>query len=975
MKKLLFSLVLTFSLTFIGHTQNECGKCQTDLPDIVVNHSFDGTVYCVHQDVYVYGNVSFVNSEFVIDTDVKITVDNNATLLIRSSHLYSCESMWKGITVKPGGNVIVTGDDKNSSFIEDALVAINFDMENSDHFFDDLLSVDNTIFNKNWISISLSNYSVWYQSTMVYPFSIKNTIFSCRDIPFRPGALVWDNLATVKYPTFSAGTIYPATPNVMSEPYIDESVYSSSNSNAFLKPPHNLGLKKSYAGINLENIGKYDGSFQGILVGTDVGNSENNNANIFDNHINGIYAYNGNLTVYNCTFQKKYPNLSFGAVQSGIYVKGDEIHHNLSVVNPDLMHTPNNAFFDPDYAVRCVNYSNIEVSNADFRSSMDITIFDPANGFNPTASERGVSITSNNYGDKIQIDHNKFYNILFPIIQQADYVFQGQTFIDYNTIGIYPPPAEVDPMYYPANGAVDAGISLNGYSVASTPISSEIQCHNNTISDATNGIGVSALLINKSSIQNNAITLKERIVYDPFGTYIRDGYGILVEGTSTANTYGNIIVNNTVIGDKATATYSVQDTAAIIVKQSDNMAVGCNNVSQAIYGLDFNGSNVPAKVINNIIDPTNSYGFTLDQAGIIGTQGNSTCTSDNDWLFDNGVWATNGNYKTGCFNYSDPVNSKLIVQNTATYNPDGSNAYDLISIPYSSAIGNIITATPLAICPCEEIFGSKGKRYANRVTGKDTSAAERIALGLVSIQSTDAALRLYVMQQQLFTTLKGDTALLNNSGILQNFMAANGNSNFEKLYELGNAVAANDTAKANTIVNTIRSNNQVDDNFKLFYKWLLKNAVAIRSGNTIQLNKNDIYSLSQLCPYKDGTVVYAARGLYNSMVRKHVFFKDACGSQIVLKTSKQKVSYDKVHKISICPNPSSDGSFTIKFNEKIPGHKNILITDIFGRTVFQKAVFKNQFTTIKLKEPSGVYLITITDELTRNRETSQVIIQ
>ena len=79
--------------------------------------------------------------------------------------------------------------------------------------------------------------------------------------------------------------------------------------------------------------------------------------------------------------------------------------------------------------------------------------------------------------------------------------------------------------------------------------------------------------------------------------------------------------------------------------------------------------------------------------------------------------------------------------------------------------------------------------------------------------------------------------------------------------------------------------------------------------------------------------------------------------------------------VTILPNPSSDGSFTIKFNEKIPGHKNILITDIFGRTVFQKDGFKNQLTTIKLKEASGVYLITITDALTKNRETSQLIIQ
>lgn len=61
MKKKLFFLMLTLCASLVCYSQNECGTCQNDLRDLVIDESLDGTVYCVHQDVYIYGNVSFNN--------------------------------------------------------------------------------------------------------------------------------------------------------------------------------------------------------------------------------------------------------------------------------------------------------------------------------------------------------------------------------------------------------------------------------------------------------------------------------------------------------------------------------------------------------------------------------------------------------------------------------------------------------------------------------------------------------------------------------------------------------------------------------------------------------------------------------------------------------------------------------------------------------------------------------------------------
>src|SRR4051812_10841827 len=98
------------------------------------------------------------------------------------------------------------------------------DMQSTTDTYGDLmLSVDNTIFNRNWISISIHDYQPAYDPLSTpYPFSVWNTLFTCRDIRFTPASLVWDDLPTVKYTSVAAGTTFPNTPPVMSEPYIDE---------------------------------------------------------------------------------------------------------------------------------------------------------------------------------------------------------------------------------------------------------------------------------------------------------------------------------------------------------------------------------------------------------------------------------------------------------------------------------------------------------------------------------------------------------------------------------------------------------------------------------------------------------------------------------------------------------------------------------------------------------------------------------
>lgn len=81
-------------------------------------------------------------------------------------------------------------------------------------------------------------------------------------------------------------------------------------------------------------------------------------------------------------------------------------------------------------------------------------------------------------------------------------------------------------------------------------------------------------------------------------------------------------------------------------------------------------------------------------------------------------------------------------------------------------------------------------------------------------------------------------------------------------------------------------------------------------------------------------------------------------------------------KITLSPNPSSDGSFTIQFNERLSGSKNIMVTDIFGKMVMKKNKVSNQCNTLmKINGGSGVYFVRISDCITRENQVFKLIIQ
>ncbi len=944
-----------------------------------------GKVLCVQQDVTLDGNVTFQECELVMEPNVTIYVEPTAVLTIAASHLYSCEAMWNGIVVRPGGRVIITGFENKSSFFEDAIIGVEMQMNfDNTSYFTNLLEVDNTIFNKNHTSISIKDYYVYYFS-FVYPFSIKNAIFTCREISFSPGTLTWDNLETVKSSPNSASTVYPNTPDVMSDPYINESNYSSTNSNSFLKSPFNSTPTKSENGISITNVASTDGDWVSVQVGVLEGDERYPNTVIFDSHVKGIYAYSSNVVVYNCTFQKKYQPLSLTRTQYGILSENyydDPFSYGLKVINPLPGVIPNNAFFDLDCAISTSYIRQNVINHTDIRSSMNVTDFDPQNpGFMPSKAERGIYILSRTddpiyFSFRVYIDNNKIYNILKPIEQfSLSQYFNGISEINYNKIGLYSP--EVNPQNYPSYGAIYDAIAISH----PDPFSyfwdnTEVICDGNEIDDALTGIRLSSFKVGRSVVKNNNIHLRETVDYTGGPGNVLWGYGIIMQNVTTIKDMQNLVLNNQVVGDKQTAIQPPQN-YGISINQCDNLNVGCNDMSEAVADLHFYGANVPANVKNNkmftslnLAYPTMAtYGLMMEHNAIIGRQGNfrEPCTSDNDWISDNSSWAANNAYKTFCLDFTDSRLSELIVRNTSNYNPDGS-ATQNFSIEYSIAQSSIYTSTT-----SDECVSCANTEYKSSLLQKgmsDTTAAEYIALGKIPIPAADSLLRMYVMQQQLYSTLLANKKLQNSSTILQQFFNKQRGSNFEQSYAISKSIAENDTASAYNKLQNFLPANRVDDHIRKFYTWVLNNYPLPKAKQNAKLDLQEIFNIANLCPYKDGTVVYAARNLYNYLANKPVFFKDDCNTTVgkpITAISKSKVD---VNQLMASPNPSPSGSFLITFKDKKALNTIVELLDNYGKKIKQIPYNGQSTLQVTIDGPKGIYFLRASNE---NKGTNAIL--
>lgn len=1002
----------------------KCTEGTKEITDIRSNDGvFQGSVYNIPGSITIASGstVKFAEAEFIMGYMAKITVQKDATLIIQGSHLYGCPNMWQGIEVEPGGVVQITGTEKHSSFIEDAIVAVHFDFNSLDNLktpkTEYFLNVDNTIFNKNNISIEIENYYSNFQrdEIRVYPFYVKNAVFTSRDIQFNKGSLDWDDVEMVKDLHCIFGMHYPTTPDGMSGPYIDKNRYPSNTPEAFMKSPF-YGLKP-YAGIVLKNAGNNDrnaSSLSGFKIGYSQSEHEvtdqeikNNeavkgqtyNTIIFDNITEyGITAISSNLTVVNCTFQNAYNQpVPDGddyrdSYQIGIYAghnKNNELY-NLNVIR-EKGELPTNAFFNQVYAVKSDMCFINTISDADIRSTQQMTN-------DNTPGQFGIYIQTKELGS-VEMNYNRINNIYSPITLFSNIGFNqgydGPINVVGNTIGGDCPKFSGKDDCTGKEG-VNIAIELaTGYAGKVLKSANYVNCNNNNISGAYNGIKLSNWKYKTTITDYNVINLVENYNNGMIGQF-----GIRAEGGFLNRKYNGS--DNEINHNIIKATGSDINASGIEMDINSNCRVNCNKVFGGLHAFHFVGHNAGTEFRNNIIDESNTNGLTLDNLGYIGDQGtydpdnpDNDCSSDNQWV---GTWdQTLGNYKTYCIG-SDATASPLNVSvSGGVYDPYQFNP-NSSGYPYNLTNGSINYVTNGVSCSnCatetgrQKAAGTMAARMVNKSinsTAKVNSHTakarggnynglsynEQIALGVLPIQGKDSAQQLYVLQQELYNNLKSDTAEQNSSFVLQVFEYSTDFSNIGQFYVLDSILSVKDTMAAMQFLPAIQPANPVDEHYIAYYNWMLN---IERGIGVLPQDTAAIFNLATGCPSIDGMVVFAARNLYNNITKKVYSFVDVCGAKMAnrMKNTKFAITKTITEGIKVFPNPTR-GDVNIVFPNGDKGCKKIIVNDVFGKTVLEKeTIVSDSKVSINIKSTNGIYFLNIIDCKTGSKEVKKLILQ
>ncbi|MEI2708925.1 MAG: T9SS type A sorting domain-containing protein [Chitinophagaceae bacterium] len=968
------------------------------------NSSFVNDFYTVNNDIFIIGDVLFENIKLKISKGTSIIVESGATLQINGCHLFSCDSMWKGIKLKDhNSRIIVDGFSTNASLIEDADTAISLIGNDTTIYANNnnIVSINNTIFNRNKIGIYLSHIPP--NSNSKIPVSIANTIFTCREIPYSSAVLSWPNINSFKTTIHTQGLLPLGTPNTYYSPYINSSFYPDNTELSFLKD--STGSNKSYAGIIVKYTGsKESNNFISFKIGDAIsgyGSGFSENTNIFDNQIIGIEAINSNVMVGNCIFQKP-------ALHNGIGINVINTPPLLSqfMVLPDpnnpippntnypfigrteIITQPgmaNNAFFDMGTAIHISGAKSVIVKDCDIRSSGDTSTANAKGNY-------GIVIGSYYYTN-IDIDNNHIHNTKNAV--WFSYGVDRSPF-DYGIPNPYPGKLSVK-----KNKITDAVAALqtgNEYLKNAIIVdavlygsndSSLIVCDENEINGAVNGIKLSG--VNGAVIKNNDINL----IADRATIKVAEQYGICLEpdwlgygGGSAVTGHKTIVEENRVTGYDY---YAPIPSSGILLNQKAETEIGCNIVNNLTHGFKFVGYNPNTKFWDNTMPITNKYGFTLEQQGIIGRQGNWNsamgiiCPSNNSWEQPVAVWQQTistafPQYMTNTIN-SVPSQSQLVVLNSTTnpqINPNGSGYADLTGFEFYHISGD--TTSP--------IFYANGNnnscvRCASANTDlkrstEDLTLLEQIADGTILLYNQEPEDRLLVMQEQLYELLHNNADILANSSSLQQFISDNQWNSLDFIYYAGKYLAEGNMEMLQVLLGFWPKQEGLDETYYQYFEWMM----AKYNDPDFNPDESIVLEYANRCPLTYGTVVYAYRNLYNAITNKIHEFENNCegyaarGSNkpqfIRLKQPKQIpiVQQTEKKKLLIYPNPAVN-NITIKF----PNIKQILVYDIHGRIVKNIATSKTSNTQINISGlHKGIYMIKVisTDNIV---ETQKLIVQ
>jgi hypothetical protein len=887
---------------------------------------------------------ALTGGEFLMAQTSKIIVSNNATLTIDGAHLYSCtDNLWQGIVVQNGG-YLVTAPTVTSNLIEDAVVAI--DISSHTNTIGTILTASNTIFNKNYTSINISNYNASLSS---YPFIIHSNVFTCRTLSTTTTA--WPQTGTVSAATNSAADLrYTSTGTLgLASPYLSQGFTITT-----LKNPYTT--QNSNNAIKLDNVGLTSGN---NFFGPSIGNLSSNKFNLFDAHIGFIDAVNSNLDLVNNTYQntQRYNNAGGIAIKHTI-TAGTNFKLDLGIGITSVNNA--NRFWNCYYGIEGSKIYRFSIQYALFRSTQSSTV-------SPSVLQvgnRAINLPTNRF--QYYMRYNEFTNISncinMPIT--ASWYNPCGNCISY---GIYAANiAVLQNTFAATSGAIPLGNNFlnkaldikctnqTGWTTAPDYTASTLgaigaMIQYNTLDKVFRGIYVEGMKGFPTQITDNTVNLASDNVFNI------DQHAIhLANSLNANNQYAQSILSANTLSGTATSSASIVKT---LVYSANNLgllspSVTCNNLFNCYQGFVFTGNNGQTVWAGNVMEPL-GRGLNLITNGEIGQQGGPTFSNANKWK---NTWSGAHTYVG---NNCIPSLSKLYVKNIAGYLPTtnlsfiggqdyaSSGAINIINSSYNdySCIG-IPNAKPYLL-PNEGDYESEEALYVAKI------AAYRF------LHFNDSVVGSAIEYEDFYDNLSNST--------MDKFMQME-----ELLYE-GNS----DDAKSinDAISYDVSELNSVEVNYNNFYR-IYANFIANEADESLQPGDSaSLIDLTLMCPETDGACVYQARALYNYIYHTTLDYNDCLtesarpGKQTEAARD-QKIT-DETWSATLYPNPACDQVTIITNiqNEDI----TVMITDLSGRTVLQAGLKTIDFASIlHFSITNGAYLFTITN--TRNEKIIQKLL-
>lgn len=916
-----------------------------------------------------------LNGEFLISPSVSITIKPYGKLILAGAHLYGCLEMWKGIVIEDGGKVTAVSYGGADNLIEDAETAIANSYNTNVQV---PISIDNTIFNKNYIDVDLANYPI--ANALISPFD--NCVFTCRDLPFTSTS--WPSVSTT-----SAGLRYASTNTAtpLASPYLLQDFPVTT-----LKIPH--AGEHSFIALKLQNLGRTDQNGYAPLLFYHPNFTPSTGFNLYDAHGYFIRAINSNIKIANSVFQNT-QTFSISNTQT----VGAAVDYSCSVLTT---YTPNSTIHNFELDLSAASFTSGNrfydchksiVGTRPFslilKKSIHQSTHLSSNATNTaviSTGQTGVFMKTNQMEDYI-IENNLFANISDGVVislSPNNFMRPGVPYLDVTTgpyAGQYFLPfayihtlSIVGNTFSPENNTSFTG-ATSGYVKNAISVTSDnygltwsgcgcsgIHIENNQIYRSLNGIRLSAAnpytmtckaVGTKKIIRSNNILLEEDNIFG----------GILQKGVEYTNSLSEPVQHGQRLQTVEANTISVFGGSSVMNNVNISLYYGqgnggtgtlfptphilCNDLSNANKGFVFENHNRPASWRGNKMEDL-KMGMVLtgtaSTGGVIGQQGDATHPIDNEW---NGSWS-GSNYGTWVDLGSDANSSILYLRsNAGQWYPPNNNGLALFPQQYNSNNGNLkISSSGTYSCGAEGNYTLMNSpppptnSSSNEPSYLSSTFAYRYLAMNDSMRNGDAAL------QDFYNDLWGTSIDL--------FMQIEMKISELKLTEAKDVLDAMSTSGFNTI----------EWAYYNYYQLNLK--YKIEETDFVQDDLDALRAIAGLCPGKMGSVVFQSRALYQLITSQVFNGPEECveaGARLsppsIEKTqTSQKHNWD----VSLFPNPNNGNFMIISKDER--EILEVSIRDASGRELLKKRIQTSKYYyVLDLTLSNGVYFVTIRNSL------------